>query len=690
MIYQIADENGTLKHIILSVMDTNEEINQIDSGVITLPHGTFCIDPHGDLISVNPASPSGLDASLPPGSHVAQPSVGLMSNRSSTTSLCGANIMASYPQASPAPSMVPMMMTMQPSSIGYEKNGADPMITQSACYPNSQQNHVSRSSHHQYHQHHHITSNIKSTQPSSPAKANRGSNYKQHKANHLSSANDTNRLQQMQHSVYKSNTGSAGHHNSSQRWFPSPVRGRSAKHLASSPASPQTRHQPTVVTTSSPSRQSPASTQAISNTTNSNINSDNNNNSNNHSDNTSNSGNISNSNGNSNNSSFANKRSFSPKQRQKSSDSTIQGSARITATSGVSPVATSKTTSNTNPKPNPDPSLIANNNSGKENNTSPNIHTNTSTSTTSNTVICTGSTISTSTNTNNTPTSTNQKPSPNSTTSQEVKIQANTSSNLQTRPQLAPSNSLKNTSSTNDEDSNLKPPVTTNANKSHGRAQQLPSGSNSASHNHNYIQSHSHNSNDSIGAHRTDNIVANISSKQQPTPSSTTTSSVDNIKQQQAESKSQETTKLAKNGGKSPNRDAPRMSNHSNTETANHQHADHSTSNRVKHVKSKQHHHSNSNNCSNSNSINYNSNHHNHHHANSSSKTTAAAHPVKVSSLVRQSRVKLVDLLGKLVRNSLSSCSDTKFAGVLLVLFTTFAMLLALLIHVYFVAPVTE
>lgn len=73
------------------------------------------------------------------------------------------------------------------------------------------------------------------------------------------------------------------------------------------------------------------------------------------------------------------------------------------------------------------------------------------------------------------------------------------------------------------------------------------------------------------------------------------------------------------------------------------------------------------------------------------SNSRMAAHPpIKLSSLLRQSRVKLVSVLRKLVQSSLSTYSDTKFAGLLLVLFTTFALLLALIIHVYIVAPVTD
>lgn len=77
------------------------------------------------------------------------------------------------------------------------------------------------------------------------------------------------------------------------------------------------------------------------------------------------------------------------------------------------------------------------------------------------------------------------------------------------------------------------------------------------------------------------------------------------------------------------------------------------------------------------------------HHSNSNNGK-ALLPTIKFSSLFRQCRTKFVTMLGRLVQNSLSSCSDTKFAGLLLILFTIFAMLLAIFIHLYIVAPVSE
>lgn len=59
MVHQIADENGTLKHIILSVMRSNDDGASLDSTVITLPQGAFRIDSHGDLVSVNSRTDNG-------------------------------------------------------------------------------------------------------------------------------------------------------------------------------------------------------------------------------------------------------------------------------------------------------------------------------------------------------------------------------------------------------------------------------------------------------------------------------------------------------------------------------------------------------------------------------------------------------------------------------------------------------
>lgn len=76
------------------------------------------------------------------------------------------------------------------------------------------------------------------------------------------------------------------------------------------------------------------------------------------------------------------------------------------------------------------------------------------------------------------------------------------------------------------------------------------------------------------------------------------------------------------------------------------------------------------------------------HHSNSGGKFNSQ--PIKFSNLFKQCRSQFIASLNKLVKNSLSSYSDTKFAGILLVLFTTFAILLALFIHLYIVAPVNE
>lgn len=53
MVHQIADENGTLRHIILSVMNGNDDGSQLDPTVITLPHGVFRVNSNGDLVSVD-------------------------------------------------------------------------------------------------------------------------------------------------------------------------------------------------------------------------------------------------------------------------------------------------------------------------------------------------------------------------------------------------------------------------------------------------------------------------------------------------------------------------------------------------------------------------------------------------------------------------------------------------------------
>lgn len=87
-----------------------------------------------------------------------------------------------------------------------------------------------------------------------------------------------------------------------------------------------------------------------------------------------------------------------------------------------------------------------------------------------------------------------------------------------------------------------------------------------------------------------------------------------------------------------------------------------------------------------------NHNHHHHHHQNGSSSTgkSSTPQPVRKTNLIRQCRTKVATLLGRLVKNSLSSCSDTKFVTVLLTLFTCVASLLAMCIHSFIVAPVTD
>lgn len=59
MIHQVADENGILKHIILSIMGANEDGSQHDSTVINFPQGPFRIDSHGQLVSINNAGGGG-------------------------------------------------------------------------------------------------------------------------------------------------------------------------------------------------------------------------------------------------------------------------------------------------------------------------------------------------------------------------------------------------------------------------------------------------------------------------------------------------------------------------------------------------------------------------------------------------------------------------------------------------------
>jgi len=63
---------------------------------------------------------------------------------------------------------------------------------------------------------------------------------------------------------------------------------------------------------------------------------------------------------------------------------------------------------------------------------------------------------------------------------------------------------------------------------------------------------------------------------------------------------------------------------------------------------------------------------------------------VKLSTMIKQCRNRLFSGLGKMVRKSFSSCSDTKFASLIILVFTVFAVLLAYFIHLYLVAHVTD
>lgn len=90
--------------------------------------------------------------------------------------------------------------------------------------------------------------------------------------------------------------------------------------------------------------------------------------------------------------------------------------------------------------------------------------------------------------------------------------------------------------------------------------------------------------------------------------------------------------------------------------------------------------------------------HHNHNHQQQSSKHHhhhqhhhhQQQQQVKLGTLVRQCRGKLASVLGRAIQNSLSSYNTRKFAGLLITLFTMFAMLLAIFIHLYIIAPVAE
>lgn len=53
MVHQIADESGTLKHIILSIMNTNDDGSQMNNSLINLPSCTFRIDSRGEVVSVD-------------------------------------------------------------------------------------------------------------------------------------------------------------------------------------------------------------------------------------------------------------------------------------------------------------------------------------------------------------------------------------------------------------------------------------------------------------------------------------------------------------------------------------------------------------------------------------------------------------------------------------------------------------
>lgn len=92
-------------------------------------------------------------------------------------------------------------------------------------------------------------------------------------------------------------------------------------------------------------------------------------------------------------------------------------------------------------------------------------------------------------------------------------------------------------------------------------------------------------------------------------------------------------------------------------------------------------HAGNISNIKSSSSHHHNHNHHHHHHNHQ---------PIKFSSLMRQCRNKITATLGTVVQNSFSSYSDTKFALLLVVVFTIFAMLLAIFIHLYILPPVNE
>jgi hypothetical protein len=92
----------------------------------------------------------------------------------------------------------------------------------------------------------------------------------------------------------------------------------------------------------------------------------------------------------------------------------------------------------------------------------------------------------------------------------------------------------------------------------------------------------------------------------------------------------------------------------------------------------------NARNCSPPNRgqhLNHNQNNHHHHHHGTNQS-------IKITNLLKQCRNKFATNMAKLVQNSLSGYSDTKFAGLLLIIFTMFATLLAIFIHYYIIAPV--
>lgn len=103
-----------------------------------------------------------------------------------------------------------------------------------------------------------------------------------------------------------------------------------------------------------------------------------------------------------------------------------------------------------------------------------------------------------------------------------------------------------------------------------------------------------------------------------------------------------------------------------------------------------QHHHHHHHQRGNASSHNNNSSNNCGNIINKQSSSSYHSQSVKFTNLIRQCRGKFFATIGRLIKSSLSSYSDTKFAGLLLVIFTIFAMLLAVFIHLYIVAPVTD